>query len=301
MSDTISTVVTTTRTTNGGALTAPIPVGTRVRVTDIYPTSLSDAYKGHIGTVVVHRAGVSPQVRFDFAHEGTREWWVEGFEILPMPGQRAVIRECLTHALDEFKGYATGREVTYLSTDISTGSHLVRFDDVTGNGDIPNPATVTVLDFVLGAEVPVADLTSSEPVVSTEQRDADARVKFEALVEAINDLAEREEWCGNFEEWCEEAGIESRRRRDKDFSVTIDLTYEIDSDDVIAMFKRQVRGEHDDVDVESVTLTSTVVISVTTSEDNPHDMDSYEVESHLSDAGYSGWDEWSITDYEDSY
>lgn len=300
MTDTITAAM-STRTIESVQSTT-MPAGTRIQVVTIHPDSLADAYTSHIGTVVEHTAGGSPRVHFEHNHQGTSDWWIDAWRTLPAVGQRVTITACLAAAQPEFKDWATGREATYLSTG-PDGEHLVRFDEVFASLG-HDTASVFMVDFVLGAEVstPVVESNPVGPdVKSYAERERDARQTFETFVEAINDMAEREEWCGNFEEFCEANGIESRRRRDKDYSVTIDLTYEIDADDVIAMFKRQVRGEHDDVDVESVTLTSTVVISVTTSEDSPHDMDSYDVESALNDAGYSGWDEWSITDYEDSY
>lgn len=301
MNDTITTAPMTTRMMRSD-IGITLPADTRVRVVRIEGSDTLQQYVGEIGTVVSHTAGTQPLVKFDITRSNDDRWYVTQWNVLPNVGQRVRVVECQDAAQEGFKDWATGRECTYLGTG-SEGVHVVQFDDPVMH-DVPNPAGVLHVDFTIG-ETP---LNPIEPVAlvgpTREERERTALRLYETLVEAVNDMAEREEWCGSFETWAENLPYDTpftvRRTQDKEYSVEISLEYEIDRDTIATFLAREHGGDHDNVE-DSVTVTSNVVISMTLSGEDPNDADTYTVRTALNDAGYSGFDDFTIDNFEESY
>lgn len=291
------------------------PVGTRIWVHSINPASLADAYVNHIG--VVHADG--QRVTFPFAVQGDDTWFVTNWSALPFPGQRVTIREVLDAATRTFKDFAIGREVTYDHTEFREGGvmHYVRFDAAPVGIFLDDTSPTTMIEFtpqaedsngtaLTSSELPERERrTPDERTVAIRERQAEAAI--EALHEAINDAAESYGWCGSFEDWAEELsdGFPVRRQthRSTEYSVDVALEFEWDEEQLIDLLFRSAEfpGSHPDVeaDTHSVTITSTVNIRMTCDgDDTPDDEASGTIRDLLHDAGYSGFSNFNVSNYD---
>lgn len=302
MSDTITTTRSTTRVTRN-ALTEIEPngaqAGDKVRCDVIEPGSLMAAYQGKVATVIHRESNGGLFAKFEQPHTpgGASEWYLAEWTPLPEVGTRVTVTAVNQGAAPEYREWAVGREATFHS--VERGGLFVKFDTLPAFMTPRVDEHVLVEAFTWGGDAVVAEpVVEAAPVKSVAERDRDARRAYDRMVEAVNDMAVEQEWCGQFEEWAERHDVPVTRSCSKDYSLTIDLTYEIDADTIATLFAESTRGNHDDVNADCATVVSTVYVSVTTDED-PSDMDSYEVESALHDAGYENWSEWEITTWDE--
>jgi hypothetical protein len=302
MNDTITTTRSTTRVTRN-AITEIEPngaqAGDKVRCDLIEPASLMAACQGKVATVIHRESNGGLYAKFEQPHipGGSSEWYLSAWTPLPEFGTRVTVTAVADAATPEYREWAVGRQATFHS--VERGQLFVKFDSLpafmTPRGD--DPVLVEAFTWGGGA-ADVAEPAADVPVKSVAERDRDARRAYDRMVEAVNDMAVEQEWCGQFEEWAERHDVPVTRTCAKDYSLTIDLTYEIDADTIATLFSENTRGNHDDVNADPAQVVSTVYVTVTTDMD-PSDMDSYEVESALHDSGYENWSEWEITTWDE--
>lgn len=309
MSDTLTTPLSLSTIIESAPGVEAMPVGTQVICRRIEPSdSLADIYNGRLGKVVSHTAGGTPKVEFDVTHAGTRTWWINAWTPLPPRGHMVTVTDVLEGATQEFREHMIGKTVPFYDAEQRGASIGVR---VTGHGfpDCPDAVLVTGVTWTpttpgeaLGdALVATAEAQVAEVVVESRvERERKAQATLAALVEGINELAEQQEWCGEFESWAERNNVEVTRSCEKEYRIDLTLTYTVSiSDDKIAeAFEDQFGGEHGNTDTDGVDaeVRSTVTIYVTSSTE-PGEMDSWEIEERLRSDDYDGWDDWTIDDW----
>jgi hypothetical protein len=112
------------------------------------------------------------------------------------------------------------------------------------------------------------------------------------VVEFASDQAKEREWCGVFEETCEQLGIESLRPSTAD--VDLEVTYSLSDTDLDDILQSQFGGTHDVRGSIQVTSRITLVgIPLRDAQDA-------ELDQHLEDAGYSDWSEYEVTSIEEN-
>jgi hypothetical protein len=303
MNDTITTTRSTARVVRT-ALTEIEPngaqAGNKVRCDLIEPASLMAACQGKVATVISRESNGGLYAKFEQPHipGGSSEWYLSEWTPLPEFGTRVTVTAVNEGASPEYREWAVGREGTFHS--VERGQLFVKFDSLPAfmTPRVDEHVLVEAFTWETGGAAVAEPVVEAAPVKSEAERDRDARRAYDRMVEAVNDMAVEQEWCGQFEEWAERHDVPVTRTCAKDYSLTIDLTYEIDADTIAETFRNSARGTHDDVEADYVTIKSTVYVSVTTDVD-PTDMDSYEVESALHDAGYENWSEWEITTWDE--
>jgi hypothetical protein len=262
-------------------------------VEDGMPSYVGIQFESHFPADEARRLGVAQSSHYVFTGWAT---------ITPKVGDRVRATRPQSGARAEWWVVANGR--TGVVTGIDGEAITMRFDvpfttNIDGLTEEWTSAGVATVAVIEQAEVSNMESNPIGLPLSIEARDSAARGLYARLCEVVNEIAEEQEFCGQFEDWCEDIGIESTRRRERTFTVYVDLEYEISSDTIATFLRREFGGDHDDVDASDVTVTSSVSMSMTLTGEDPGECDSYEVDNALDNAGYRNYSSYEITSYDE--
>lgn len=156
------------------------------------------------------------------------------------------------------------------------------------------PQAEATADQVI-AEAPVQEAVRDQ---EQELRDRFSNI-MEALKERANDTSpSKGTWCSEYEEAMDALGVDEAdysRRTNVKYSVRVDLSYSLSPSDLDSVTRERFGGDHDIQD--SVEWESTVWVEVEGSRDSEvTDLVDGEV---LSAAGYSGYDSFDVSDWEE--
>jgi hypothetical protein len=144
-----------------------------------------------------------------------------------------------------------------------------------------------------------AEFIDTTVELTHEQKIARLNERFSALTQATISKAKDEDWCENYEEASERMGLaEEDYTRASDeptsFEVTIDLNYSLGASALDRILNSEFGGDHNILD--DVTVESRITVTVTQNS-NDFDRNLHDWGDILDSAGYTGYDDYDITDW----
>lgn len=271
-----------------------VRVGDLIVPTAISPQRLQNFYEGKVGVCITSSEGSIPKVRFEERTDGDNEWYVSEWRYADAQvGDKVRIIAALDGATQEFKGLAAGRTATVLTVaDFPT----VRLDDpfyLDGRTWEEFGVEKVVVTKRAGAVAPEAttepvDLTP-ETEESLRQRIREFEHRHDRLQDVLAEQAQERDWCSEFEEFCENNNLESRRETESDWLITVDLSYDKSVDEMVDY----IEGGSCASDSDRVRFTYRTTVSWT-----GRDVDDADISDLLSDAGFSEWSDYDVVDTE---